>query len=165
MGTYPENWPEISLGVKEDAGWRCVRCRHPDFSPGEKAETNEIGSALVRSGRKACDEICYESRYSHVDPLHLDGKQRVLTVHHLDGEKDNVKWWNLASLCQVCHLVIQGRVRMYQGYFLPISEWMKPYVAGFVAFTVLGEDLSRDEVMDRLDELLEIWSPVTMEGT
>ena len=32
---YPENWPEIALKVKEDAGWKCVRCGHPhDFKSG-----------------------------------------------------------------------------------------------------------------------------------
>ena len=152
MGTYPENWPEISLGVKEEAGWRCVRCRHPDFSPEERSEKNQCGWRI-------CDDLCRHGRRVFL--------KRVLTVHHLDSEKANVRWWNLAALCQVCHLSIQGRVRVHQGYFLPISEWMKPYVGGFVAFSVLGEDLSREEVMDRLDELLEIWSPVVLptEGT
>lgn len=33
----------------------------------------------------------------------------VLTVHHLDGDKSNCRWWNMAALCQRCHLRIQGR--------------------------------------------------------
>ena len=28
-GKYPDNWPEISTRVKDEAGWRCVRCKHP----------------------------------------------------------------------------------------------------------------------------------------
>jgi 5-methylcytosine-specific restriction endonuclease McrA len=29
-GQYPPNWPEIARQVKEAAGWRCIRCGHPD---------------------------------------------------------------------------------------------------------------------------------------
>lgn len=28
-GEYPANWPEISKAVKDEAGWRCIRCKHP----------------------------------------------------------------------------------------------------------------------------------------
>lgn len=28
MITYPYNWGEIALGVKESAGWRCQNCGH-----------------------------------------------------------------------------------------------------------------------------------------
>lgn len=27
-GEYPPDWAAIAIRVKEDAGWRCVRCRH-----------------------------------------------------------------------------------------------------------------------------------------
>lgn len=58
----------------------------------------------------------------------------VLTVHHLDGNKANCKDWNLAVLCQRCHLKIQGRVKMDQNFFeaiLPVSEWFKPHLEGY----------------------------------
>lgn len=29
-GEYPSNWTEIALQVKQEAGWRCVRCKHPN---------------------------------------------------------------------------------------------------------------------------------------
>jgi hypothetical protein len=29
IGEYPENWGEIAKSVKDDAGWKCVRCGHP----------------------------------------------------------------------------------------------------------------------------------------
>lgn len=60
----------------------------------------------------------------------------VLTVHHLDGDKANCEDWNLAALCQRCHLSIQSRVRMDQLFFaefLPVSEWFKPHLAGYQA--------------------------------
>jgi hypothetical protein len=28
FGEYPSNWREIAQAVKDDAGWRCVRCGH-----------------------------------------------------------------------------------------------------------------------------------------
>lgn len=54
----------------------------------------------------------------------------VLTVHHLDGDKANCEWWNLAALCQRCHLKIQARVRMNQMYMFDHAEWMRPFVEG-----------------------------------
>lgn len=60
----------------------------------------------------------------------------VLTVHHLDGVKANCADWNLAALCQRCHLTIQGRVKMKQLFFLevlPISGWFKPHYEGYLA--------------------------------
>ena len=59
----------------------------------------------------------------------------VLTVHHLDGDKANCEDWNLAALCQRCHLAIQGRVKMDQLFFLevlPVSGWFKPHYEGFL---------------------------------
>ena len=58
-----------------------------------------------------------------------------LTVHHLDGDKSNVEEWNLAVLCQRCHLAIQARVKMNQMFFeefLPVSEWFKPHYDGYL---------------------------------
>lgn len=58
----------------------------------------------------------------------------VLTVHHLDGNKANCADWNLAALCQRCHLKIQSRVKMDQGFFdalLPVSEWFRPHLDGY----------------------------------
>ncbi len=80
----------------------------------------------------------------------------VLTVHHLDGDKSNCRWWNIPALCQRCHLSIQGRVTMDQRFIFEHSEWFKPYVAGFYALKYLDEDLAREEVEGRMDELLAL---------
>ena len=29
MSAYPADWPDIATRIKEEAGWRCVRCGHP----------------------------------------------------------------------------------------------------------------------------------------
>jgi len=93
---YPPDWPQIAQRIKDAAGWRCERCKHPHDLP---------------SGH-------------------------VLTVHHLDGNKSNCADWNLAALCQRCHLRVQGRVKMDQLFFdqvITVSEWFKPHLAGFLA--------------------------------
>ncbi len=58
-----------------------------------------------------------------------------LTVHHLDGDKSNCADWNLAALCQRCHLQVQGRVRMNQRFFesiLEVSDWFEPRLEGYL---------------------------------
>jgi hypothetical protein len=52
----------------------------------------------------------------------------VLTVHHLDEDKANMQTWNLAALCQRCHLRIQHRVKWEQGWWLEHSRWMARHV-------------------------------------
>lgn len=56
----------------------------------------------------------------------------VLTVHHLDGNKWNLEWWNLVALCQRCHLRIQAKVDFYQDSFSGVhSEWMARHVEAY----------------------------------
>lgn len=134
---YPDNWDEIAERVKDRAGWRCVRCGHPAESPKERIR---------------CDEQC--DPWRHPGGLN-DGRQRILTVHHLDEEKSNCAWWNLAALCQVCHLVIQGKVDMHRCWPFPHSEWFKPFVAGYYAHHFgLPED--REVVTQYTDELIAL---------
>ena len=54
----------------------------------------------------------------------------ALTIHHLDNDKSNCEEWNLAALCQRCHLSIQGKVNMFQEYAFPHTQWMVPHVEG-----------------------------------
>ena len=54
----------------------------------------------------------------------------ALTIHHLDNDKSNCAKWNLVALCQRCHLHIQGKVEMSQGWLFEHSAWMKPHVEG-----------------------------------
>ena len=55
----------------------------------------------------------------------------VLTVHHLDEVKANLEHWNLAALCQRCHLQVQNRVSFYQLWPWPHTRWMARHVADF----------------------------------
>ena len=141
---YPAVWHKlVKHQVREQAGHRCVRCQHP-YATGDGEWS-------------ACDERC-----THDGPIRLlpsgisEARWRILTVHHLTGEKADLRWWNLAPLCQRCHLQIQGRVHMERVYPWPHSEWFKPYVAGYYAWVYLGEDLDPYEVAARQDELLAL---------
>jgi hypothetical protein len=91
-----------------------------------------------------------------LSPTPVEARWRILTVHHLNGDKYDCRWWNLAALCQRCHLTIQGKVQMARVWPWEHSEWFKPYVAGYYAWAYLGEELSREEVEARLDELLAL---------
>ncbi len=146
---YPDDWPAIALLVKVEAEWRCIRCGHPD----DPELCKETG---IRRGWLPCDAQC-DSRYHSPSIPH--SKQRILTVHHFDGDKSNCRWWNLGALCQVCHLSIQGKVKMQQRWLLPHTPWFRPYVAGYYAWVVLGEALSREAVEERMTELLWAGQP------
>lgn len=176
---YPLLWHrglgwDLNLGIKhmvrDQAEHRCVRCLHP----------YEKATASKRGEWSPCDERCThrgEYRYRHgpgdewfSQPddedwigeaglgfevgVEVEARWRILTVHHLDNVKGNCRWWNLVALCQRCHLQIQGKVRMERVWPWEHSGWFKPYVAGYYAQTYLGEDLGREAVVARLDELL-----------
>ena len=70
---------------------------------------------------------CERCGHSH-DP----GNGYTMTVHHLDGNKSNNETWNLAVLCQRCHLCIQGKVFLPQFYMFEHSDWFKPHVEGYL---------------------------------
>lgn len=84
---------------------------------------------------------------------------RVLTVHHLNGDKADGRWWNLLALCQRCHLSIQARVNVEQLYLHEHTPWFKPYAAGYYASSILGVELTREQVEARLEELLRVGQP------
>ena len=142
-GEYPADWKEIAERVKAEAGGRCVRCSHPD---GDR----------MRGGVKSlapCGDQCTHPK---------DGKLRQLTVHHLDGDKSNCRWWNLLALCQKCHLTIQGKVVPERPFLWEHSDWFKPYAAGFYGFWyehALNRDGDRAWVIQHLDTYLRLGQP------
>lgn len=121
---YPINWPAIAKAVKDAANWRCIRCLHPHEGAWKQSQKQK---GQVQPAQ--CDLAC-----RHDD----DGKQRVLTVHHLDLNKANVAWWNLAALCQACHLSVQARVDFHQFYMLDHTPWMRPYIKGWTTYQITG---------------------------
>lgn len=161
---YPPEWHEtIKHAVREAAGHRCIRCGHPyakgagEWSPCDAGcqhggplavwnyefdewvvtDATDVG-ALIAANRK------------------VSAAWRILTVHHLDGDKANCRWWNLVSLCQRCHLRVQRVVVMPRVWPWDHSDWFKPYVAGYYASVYLGEELTREQAEARMDELLAL---------
>lgn len=150
-GEYPADWPAIAAQVKADAGHRCIRCGHPD---GDRIVSMVEWYAGEGDDRRRQLVQCT------ADCTHLrDGKLRALTVHHLDGDKSNSRWWNLLALCQACHLSVQARVIPERPWLFAHTPWFRPYVAGFYAWYYGGLELSRAEVEARLDELLALGQP------
>jgi hypothetical protein len=138
-GEYPPDWPAIARAVKEAAGWRCVRCRHPFTAAGAPL---------------ACDG-CDPQRC----PMLLRGRMLNYGVHHLDGDKSNCRWWNLLATCNSCHLTVQAKVIPERPYLWPHSEWFRPYVAGFYAWYYGGREVTREEAIAELEELLALGQP------
>jgi hypothetical protein len=148
---YPYVWHDIGTGigvkdlVRQYAENRCVRCRHP-YEP--------RGGEWTR-----CDSQCRHSGPVRENADVIEAQWRILTVHHLllgDKAKRDLRWWNLVALCQRCHLTIQGKVIMEQVWPWEHSEWFKPYAAGWYAWSYLGQELSREEVGLRMEELLAL---------
>ena len=105
-------------------------CRNPSVHGGsinnEYPENwNEIAARIKTNSGWKCERCQHPHHYKSA---------HVLTVHHLDGDKSNCADWNLAALCQRCHLTIQGRIKMDQMFMpeiLGISEWFKPHLEGY----------------------------------
>ena len=164
---YPLAWHEtLKHLAREQAGHRCVRCLHPyecgQHAGGEWTPCDErcVHHTPYRYRQADCDE--WEQGWNELAGTLVAGayqvhaRWRILTVHHLDGDKLNCRWWNLAALCQRCHLNIQGRVKISRSYFLEHSEWFRPYVAGYYASSLFGVELTREQVEYRLAELLHV---------
>jgi hypothetical protein len=86
----------------------------------------------------------------------VEAAWRILTVHHLNEVKADLRWWNLVALCQRCHLLIQRKVTMDQPWPWQHTDWFQPFAAGFYAMKYLDLDLSRDEAEARMEELLAL---------
>lgn len=161
---YPPEWHErVKHEVRVLSGDRCVRCLHP-YSSGEGEWS-------------ACDKRCTHTGPVRYGPagmefdagdkpagllsgfalgIPVEARWRILTVHHLNGNKADLRWWNLTPLCQRCHLQVQGKVQMARVWPWGHSTWFEPYVAAYYALVYLGEELTREETMQRLDELLAL---------
>lgn len=78
---YPHNWKDISLAIKDRAGWRC-ECE------------GECGRG-THDGR--CPNL-------HAQPAYGTGSKVILTTAHLDHTPENCEPENLKAMCQGCHL-------------------------------------------------------------
>ncbi len=161
---YPYAWDRtIKHLVREHDGNRCLRCGHP-YTKGD-GEWSLCDEKCDHDGPWRIDGFIYETddplltrrpQWPYTTPHRVYAQWRILTVHHLDGDKANCRWWNLVSLCQRDHLLIQAKVKMTRPWPWKHTDWFRPYAAAFYAFKYLSVDLSRAETVARLDELLAI---------
>lgn len=49
----------------------------------------------------------------------------TLTTAHMIPDKSLVEDWNLAALCQRCHLICQHRIDFEQPYMFEHSDWLE----------------------------------------
>jgi hypothetical protein len=94
---------------------------------------------VAKAVKDAAGWTCIRCGHAHS----VDGG-RILTVHHLDGDKGNNAWWNLLALCQRCHLSVQGRVLPERPWLWSHSAWFIPYVCGFYAHYYAGMTITRE---------------------
>jgi hypothetical protein len=177
---YPHEWhgycgelEDDPLGgikhrVREAADHRCVRCGHP-YRQGEhgRGEWSPCDYRCAHGGPVRARNwsgdgawrvlsVADVPRLVNDEADEVEARWRILTVHHLDGNKANCRWWNLMAACQRCHLEIQGKVRMERRWHHEHSAWFRPYVAGYYAHVYLGQEIGREEAEARLDELLAL---------
>lgn len=168
-GQYADDGKAVRKAARDAHGNRCVRCLHPyragngtgEWSPCDEQCAHGGPLRLELGGTewvKDIEELSGKLMAKHVVVTNSDcsvsAKWRILTVHHFDGNKANDAWWNLLPLCQRCHLQIQGKVDPRIPYFFEHSDWLKPFVAGYYAHKYEGKNLTREETLARLDELL-----------
>lgn len=84
------------------------------------ADWHDIAERLKKAAAWKC-ERCHRG--------HSVKAARVITVHHLDGNKANCEDYNLAVLCQRCHLSVQNTFDPRQMTFLPPPTWLLPHIA------------------------------------
>lgn len=152
---YPLAWCRIEgldFGIKDvvraSAGHRCVRCGHP-YTKGEHGDGQWTPCDSLCSHPRFDIEVMYEEETG--EPYAM---WRILTVHHVNGVKTDCRWWNLLSLCQRCHLRIQGRVILERAFIFEHSNWFKPYAAAWYSLKYLSDEIAREEAISRQDELL-----------
>jgi len=80
---YPKDWKQISLSIRERAGWRC-----------EFVDANEWRCPAING---------------ELHPFTLS--RVVLTVAHLDHKPENCDPDNLMAMCQRCHNIYDAPMR------------------------------------------------------
>ena len=87
---YPENWKWLSKQIISDAGNRCELCYAPNHELIVRKKDSGYPWQLAENVGDGGD-------YPKLTKV-------ILTVHHIDSDKNNSKKQNLIALCQRCHL-------------------------------------------------------------
>lgn len=98
---YPDNWDEISAGIKAEQDHKCAECGVPDrifiFRFSQEAD----------SWRNVDDIKANE--FPAGAPVYI-----ILTTAHIDQNPANNNRNNLKALCQMCHNRLDGPHRAHR---------------------------------------------------
>lgn len=103
---YPDDWPAISLRIRERAGQRCEWCGVANYALGAWVNGQwwtaaPKGTGLRDDPRPGEDFPCFHPSSGDVEWRRVT--RIVLTVAHLDHQPENCDDENLKALCQRCH--------------------------------------------------------------
>lgn len=91
--------------------------RYPD-------DWEEIATRIKEAAGWKCERCAHD---------HDVASGHVLTVHHLDGDTTQNADWNLAALCQRCHLHFQDVPLLGQLTMLRSEPWLDKHREGYLA--------------------------------
>lgn len=76
MTAYPDNWPEISYQVKEEADWRCKDCGHPDdLEAGYLLTVHHLDGDETNNSRENLRALCQRCHLKRQGRLRLYGPE------------------------------------------------------------------------------------------
>lgn len=96
---YPDNWEQIALEIKENAGWTCQECGKPCRVPGTSLKAFIYASFPISNWDGVQRSFWGWTLFVEEAPQRF-----TLTVAHLDHNPANCEPDNLRALCSVCHL-------------------------------------------------------------
>jgi len=103
---YHPDWKNISKNVREEAGNKCELCGAPNgikvYRPKKGYKTLYPWIPAEHYDAGVEDPEMFIIGQPPVDRLRIT--KIILTVHHIDGDKNNNNRMNLLALCQKCHL-------------------------------------------------------------
>lgn len=100
---YPDDWPQISARVREEAGQRCEWCRAPNGETIIRGEGPNKNTYMLESGETFHAETGEYLGLSRSSEFPGRAVKVILTVAHLDHTPENCARENLKALCQRCH--------------------------------------------------------------
>lgn len=86
--TYPDEWEAIAHAVKEEAGWRCEECGHPDsYEEGYALTTHHQDGDTSNNSRENLKALCQRCHLKRQGRLRLYGPEddRQLRLPIVEG--------------------------------------------------------------------------------
>ena len=119
------------MNLRDEELWKLAHFFSDHRRPDQRDSYPPYWDRLASSIKMMADWKCEVCRHPH-EPE----EGYCLTVHHLVAVKSMCYRWNLAALCQRCHLKLEGRLSLereadtVQMFALP--EWLVPHLEGFI---------------------------------